>query len=157
MSTLCACLYTDNDLFLESEVRSCLLSLLRVYSQEAIQSTFDFSAPIPGVASFGDLWVPLYVYRSFVIPNRWYYHVCIREICNCCTVILVQLMCGWYHWINRWLVLWTRYFSLASCTHNEEGSSKASQVPTGGQPNPMTMYGLTLVHMYGFAPHLVAI
>ena len=44
-----------NDLFLENEIRSCLLSLLRLYSQEGLQSSVDFSAPIPGVTSFGDL------------------------------------------------------------------------------------------------------
>ena len=44
-----------NDLFLEREIRSHLLVLLRLYCCEEAQSSVDFTASIPGVVSFTDL------------------------------------------------------------------------------------------------------
>ena len=46
---------TGNDLFLECEIHSYLLVLLRLYCQEETQSSVDFSDLIPGVVSFSDL------------------------------------------------------------------------------------------------------
>ena len=46
---------TGNDLFLESEVHSCLVALLRIYCQEHVQLSVDFTASLPGLVSFDDL------------------------------------------------------------------------------------------------------
>ncbi|XP_070532980.1 RNA polymerase II-associated protein 1-like [Ptychodera flava] len=48
---------TGNDLFLEDTVHYYLLALLKLYTQPAYMDKLDFNVPIPGVASFYDLYI----------------------------------------------------------------------------------------------------
>ncbi|XP_071963478.1 RNA polymerase II-associated protein 1-like [Antedon mediterranea] len=54
------CLFlTGNDLFFEDQVRSYLTQLMKMYTSPNWPQELDFNIPIPGVASFPDLYISL--------------------------------------------------------------------------------------------------
>ncbi|XP_033105370.1 RNA polymerase II-associated protein 1-like [Anneissia japonica] len=54
------CLFlTGNDLFFEDQVRSYLTQLMRMYTSPSWEQQLDFNIPIPGVASFPDLYISM--------------------------------------------------------------------------------------------------
>ena len=48
-------IYVGNDIFMDSEVRPLLSSLLTVYYSHSIQQNLNLTLPIPGLSSFHSL------------------------------------------------------------------------------------------------------
>lgn len=50
-------LFLGNDLFLDDSIHSVLRVLLKLYCRDGVQATLNFSVPVPGLASFEELYV----------------------------------------------------------------------------------------------------
>ncbi|XP_072027596.1 RNA polymerase II-associated protein 1-like [Amphiura filiformis] len=72
---------TGNDLFMEDAVSGFLWPILRIYTQPEYLKALDFNVPVPGVASFHDLYMSILTqYEAVSFGNRLFAHFILLPI-----------------------------------------------------------------------------